>query len=114
MTPVPLNPADADELLAAEYALGVLSDQERARASLRVAAEPDFAERVTVWQDRLAPLAERITPVTPPRRVKEMVDLTLFRELPPRLHIGRWLWRGVLVATVGALALALLFLLPGT
>ena len=44
-----------DELLAAEYALGVLAGADRAAAEQRIARERTFARLVAEWEQRLAP-----------------------------------------------------------
>lgn len=50
------NSLPEDELLAAEYALGVLEGANRATAEQRMARERGFARRVAEWEQRLAPL----------------------------------------------------------
>ena len=55
-----------DELLAAEYALGVLAGTERAAAARRIARERGFAALVAAWEERLAPWAAEIADVAPP------------------------------------------------
>lgn len=49
------NSLPEDELLAAEYALGVLEGANRATAEQRMARERGFARRVSEWEQRLAP-----------------------------------------------------------
>jgi anti-sigma-K factor RskA len=53
------------DLLAAEYALGLLEGDERAQAERRAVREPDFAALVDEWNMRLAPLLESVAPVAP-------------------------------------------------
>lgn len=48
------------DLLAAEYALGLLDGKALARASALAAADPAFAAAVAGWQERLAPLLDEI------------------------------------------------------
>jgi len=50
----------ADELQAAEYALGVLAGAEREAAARRIARERAFAALVAEWEGRLAPWAADI------------------------------------------------------
>ena len=52
-----------DELLAAEYALGVLDGIDRATAEQRVARDRGFARQVAAWEQRLAPWAAEIPEV---------------------------------------------------
>lgn len=58
-----------DELLAAEYVLGVLDWSPRLAAEARILADRDFAELVSRWQRRLAPLSFELPPVEVPGRV---------------------------------------------
>ena len=55
-----------DELLAAEYALGVLAGPDRATAERRMARDRGFAALVAAWEQRLAPWAAEMTEVAPP------------------------------------------------
>ncbi len=56
-----------DDLAAAEYALGALDPAERAALAARRQREPDLDAAIAAWERRLAPLAETIAPVAPPR-----------------------------------------------
>src|SRR5262249_42109252 len=97
-----------DELLAAEYALGVLAGPERVLAEQRMARERGFARMVTEWEQRLAPWAAEIAEVTPPPQVWDRIAAALPAQAP---HVGLWqsltFWRGLSLAT-GALAAACL------
>jgi anti-sigma-K factor RskA len=97
-----------DDLLAAEYALGVLAGTERAAAEQRVAREPAFAGLVTDWEQRLAPWAAEIAEVTPPPQLWDRIA----GALPAQTQAGGlWqsiaFWRGLSFAA-GALAAACL------
>ncbi len=59
----------SDDLAAAEYALGVLGERERLAAQARVAADRTFADLVSAWQRRIAPLAFEVRPIDVPGRV---------------------------------------------
>jgi anti-sigma-K factor RskA len=71
------------EALAAEYVLGTLDPQERAQADARIADDPEFAALVESWQERLAPLAASIPPVTPSERLKDSLMARLDELSPP-------------------------------
>jgi anti-sigma-K factor RskA len=97
-----------DDLLAAEYALGVLAGTERAAAEQRVAREPAFARLVTDWEQRLAPWAAEIAEVAPPPQLWDRIA----GALPAQTQAGGlWqsiaFWRGLSFAA-GALAAACL------
>jgi anti-sigma-K factor RskA len=102
------NATHDDDLLAAEYALGVLAGTERAAAEQRVAREPAFARLVTDWAQRLAPWAAEIAEVTPPAQLWDRIA----DALPAQTQAGGlWqsiaFWRGLSFAA-GALAAACL------
>ncbi len=66
MSDLPPLVDDGEDLTAAEYALGVLDRTERTAAEARALREPAFAAEVQAWDERLSPLIDLITPVTPP------------------------------------------------
>lgn len=67
------NSLPEDELLAAEYALGVLEGANRATAEQRMARERGFARRVAEWEQRLAPWAAEIPEFVPPPHVWDRI-----------------------------------------
>ncbi len=85
-----------DELLAAEYALGVLADAEHVAAEGRMARDRAFAALVAAWEQRLAPWAAEITEVAPPPDVWNRIAARLPAQPPQR--VGFWqslaFWRG--------------------
>ena len=93
-----------DELLAAEYALGVLSADERARAARRIAKERAFARMVEAWEARLAPWTAEIDEVVAPPQVWSAIAAAL--PITPQ-RTSLWdnlaLWRSLAV-TAAALA----------
>lgn len=50
-----------DEILAAEYALGLLSPAEAATTEARMKTDAPLSLRVAWWRDQLSPLADEIT-----------------------------------------------------
>jgi anti-sigma-K factor RskA len=101
-----------DDLLAAEYVLGVLSADERQIVTRRIDAETDFARLVDGWEVHLSPLAAAYPEIEPPASVKTAVDRRLFEStaataVPQRA--GLWsslaFWRGLAAAAVAALAI---------
>ena len=92
------------DLLAAEYVLGVLEDEDRAEAIRLLAEDPDFARAVAAWQQHLTPLASQVQPATPPadlwRRIETRIEPTA-EVVPFRRRIRFWQ-----ATTVGALAIA--------
>jgi len=104
----------ADELQAAEYALGVLASTDREAAALRVAREPAFAALVAAWEERLAPWAAEIPELAPPPQVWERIAAALPSE--PQQRAGFWqslvFWRSLgMVSALAAACLAVLLYL---
>jgi anti-sigma-K factor RskA len=97
-----------DELLAAEYALGVLAGADRAAIELRAVREPAFASLIAAWEQRLAPWAAEIDEVAPSPQLWDRIAAAL---PTPAQSPGLWhsltFWRAFGVAA-GALAAACL------
>jgi anti-sigma-K factor RskA len=124
--------ADPDEtlpeadLLAAEYALGVLDLEERRAAEARSQADPQFAEEVYAWTARLQSLALEVPEETPSpdlwRRIEAATLPAPSPELPAAANDpearGPGLWRAFALAASAVAAAALLYIglqgrLPG-
>jgi len=102
--------APSDDLLAAEYALGVLAGAERAAAEQRIARELGFATLVAAWEERLSPWASSIAEAAPPADLWDRIVAALPAAGTPAPQGGGWwqslaFWRGLSLAT-GALAAA--------
>lgn len=72
-----LTPAQQDQFLAAELALGLLDDDASEAALNRKSDEPDFRRLVRGWQEYLAPLATNLTPIMAPARARQRTRETL-------------------------------------
>jgi len=115
---------EATRMAAAEYVLGTLPADERARLAERIAAEPELAAEVAAVEARLAPLAAAIPAEAPPANMWERISGAIgpgeaapapspesARTVPPGAEIVALrrrlaMWRGATLAT-GALAAAL-------
>ena len=64
---------DAQELLAAEYVLGTLDPEERARARALAAMDPGFAATVRAWERRLGELNVLVAAIEPPPEIWERI-----------------------------------------
>ena len=108
----------ADELSAAEYALGVLAGQEHEAAARRVARDRAFAALVAAWEERLAPWAAEIPEVAPPPRVWERISAQLpgTEREGPRFWQSLVFWRsfGIVSALAAACLAVLLYLSAGS
>jgi anti-sigma-K factor RskA len=63
-----------DDFTAAEYALGTLDASERATLAARRLREPDLDESILAWEARLAPLAEAVPEIEPPRDLLPAIE----------------------------------------
>ncbi|TIO52379.1 MAG: anti-sigma factor [Mesorhizobium sp.] len=100
-----------DDLLAAEYVLGVLAADERQIASRRIDTETGFARLVDAWEVHFAPMAAAYAAVEPPASVKAAIDRRLFASsaaVPAAPSAGLLgslaFWRGLAAAALAALA----------
>jgi anti-sigma-K factor RskA len=101
-----------DDVLAAEYVLGVLPTDERQIASRRIDSETAFARLVDGWEVNLSPLAAAYPEIEPPASVKPAIDRRLFASGSTASALspgGVWsslaFWRGLAAAAVAALAI---------
>jgi len=100
----------SDDMLAAEYVVGVLAAEERGEAAARIERDPGFARLVEAWETRLSPLSAGYPEVEPPAAAKQAIDRLLFAgggaaaALATRSSVWQSLafWRGL---TAAALAL---------
>jgi len=105
------GPEHGDDMIAAEYVLGVLPNDERQTAARRIDSEPDFARLVDRWEVHLSPLAEAYPQVEAPASVKAAIDRRLFSASTPSSVAapGIWsslaFWRGLAAAAIAALAI---------
>lgn len=105
-------PDDSDDMLAAEYVLGVLPDAQRAVASARIRDDAAFARLVNEWTVRLSPLDEAYGDTAAPAAVKRALDERLFASSAAKVP-GLWenlgLWR---VLAFGGVAIAAVAMIP--
>jgi anti-sigma-K factor RskA len=122
-----MTPADdrerehgGDDLLAAEYVLGVLPAAERQETAARIESDAAFALLVEAWEDRLSPLNAGYDEVEAPAAIKTSIDARLFgapiqvSAARPGLLQSLTFWRGLAAAAVAAflLVMALPIMLP--
>lgn len=101
---------DDREGLAAEYVLGTLPAEDRARAERMIASDAAFAAMVADWTTKLSPLNEGYAEVAPPPEVLARVEARLFPAAPRR---PAWrIWLGGLAGAAVAVALAVAVLPP--
>lgn len=96
---------DPDDLLAAEYVLGLLDGAEWRAARDRALVDAGFAARVQTWEARLAALNAEFPEMSPPDLLAK-IEARLFAQ-PKRRRFG-WGW-GLATGSVLALALVAAF-----
>lgn len=92
-------------VVAAEYALGLMSPEEMAAAEARLARDPAFRREVDDWQERLSGLAAEVAPVRPPQaawdalsgKISKLAPLPRRAAQRPRAVGLRWLAAGLVV-----------------
>ncbi|MBS9719362.1 anti-sigma factor [Tianweitania sp. BSSL-BM11] len=101
---------EGDDVLAAEYVLGLQTAEERAAAQRRVEESRDFARLVDGWEMRFWPLAAEFVEVTPPAGIKAQIDRRLFSSSAPatvKQGSGFWsslaVWRTLALGSLAAL-----------
>ncbi|MBZ0129918.1 MAG: anti-sigma factor [Rhodobacteraceae bacterium] len=110
--PEPDDPIGGDDLLAAEYVLGVQDAETRESLDARMRRDADFAAAVAGWSKRLAPLDAAFTAVKPPSDALAGIEARLFADhardgIIRRLWASAGLWRGAALAASLALAVVL-------
>lgn len=102
-----LPPSDdtEDDLLAAEYVLGVLPLAARRAVETRMTRDPAFAAAISAWENRMDGLNETYAPIKAPNLLPA-IEARLFGIPAPKPIF----WRGWLSGAVSAAVLALLVL----
>jgi anti-sigma-K factor RskA len=83
---------DADDLQAAEYALGVTDIAARQAAETRAARDPAFAARIADWQAHFAGLNDDFAPAAAPPDLMERVEARLFPRPAQPAPRAPWSW----------------------
>jgi anti-sigma-K factor RskA len=105
---------DADRVLAAEYALGLLSPEDAALFEARMARLPHVRALYAEWAEDFASLTDGMSDVAPPAELKRRIDADLFGAAPsPRRPFAGWRGIGWLVGGAVAATVALLLALNG-
>ena len=84
-----------DDLLAAEYVLGLLPPEIAAEVEARLITDPDLRDLVEGWQGRMADLAGTVPPEVPPAILRGQIETRLFGAPVPiwqrlRQRLGLW------------------------
>lgn len=105
---------DEDDILAAEFALGLLDGAEAQSAQARARTDAAFSLRIAWWRDQLAPLVREVeTPA--PKHVWSRIAAQLPVNEPANDNASsasRWKWATAAMATIAAILLAMIVLQP--
>jgi anti-sigma-K factor RskA len=99
-----------DDVLVAEYVLGVLDAAEHQRVGALIAANPNLQQEMQFWQSRLASLDEAFEPAAPPAGTFREIEARLFGSgatVTPSLWQSLVLWRGLAGAGLAAAVVAI-------
>ena len=116
MSLLPTSEGEDPDMLAAEFALGLLGDGERAEAERRMVADPGFALEAEAWQARFAGLADTVAEAPAPaglwsriaRQLESGANVVEFR-----LRRSVTVWRGAsAIAATAAAAMLVLLIWP--
>jgi anti-sigma-K factor RskA len=102
----------SDEVLAGEFVLGVLGDEQRRALQARIAIDPVFARQVAEWERRLGSLAASVVSVEPPAQLWGRVCSRLgWASAPARTGLWQSLgfWRSLAAIAVAAAIAAVIF-----
>ena len=114
-----MTPDRDDDALAAEYVMGLLDAEARARVERRIATDAGFARAVETWQSRFAEFDQTAEDVAPAVDLWPRIESSLAKETPPVTPtmqapavglLGR-LWRSLAalrIATMGSALAAVL------
>ncbi|MBP0438495.1 anti-sigma factor [Tianweitania sediminis] len=103
---------EGDDIVAAEYVLGLQTAEERTAAQRRIDASREFAARVDRWEAHFAPLAASFEEVEPPAGVKQRIDRALFTSAASNAKERPGIWSSLAVwrtLAIGALAALVAF-----
>ena len=114
----PVDMPDDPALLAAELALGVLEGDALATAKRRLLTDPDFADQVEDWRDRLAAIGLDAPDAIPSEDLWALIEARIDRageppvaDFVPRRQLRRW-QIGTVAASAAAVVFAVLLVIP--
>lgn len=103
-----------DDLIAAEYALGLLTGEELADAKRRLSRDADFVRSVAAWEARLAAMTEDLAPVAPSANVKSaLLERVAPEGAKESFWKKLWIWQVASLASLILLAVVMVADLGG-
>ncbi|WOI55228.1 hypothetical protein [Palleronia sp. LCG004] len=98
---------EEEKALAAEYALGLLDDEEARRMTRLREDDPALGAEIAFWQEQMASLLASVEPIAPPPRILDGIEGRIFDDAHHQDWLGTLLLpenRPMLVAIVAAKA----------
>ncbi|MFK5977280.1 MAG: anti-sigma factor [Rhizobiaceae bacterium] len=101
----------SNEQLASEYALGILTNEDKNEAEFLLVNDPSFRLMVEEWQERLAPTKDEVGEVSAPETVWREVESQLFGDTDKSASksFGFWsnlvFWRRLSFASIAAVVI---------
>ena len=111
MTDIPIPPKDEDDILAAEYVVGLLNLADRAAVEIRLRNDPAFLARVAQWENHFAGLNDGYDE-TPAPNLLPQIEARLFPTPPRRNLLDRLLIWGAAATAALAMVAYLAFTPP--
>jgi anti-sigma-K factor RskA len=102
---------DDDDLLAAEFAIGLLDPQEAAAVQARARLDAPLSLRIAWWRDQLSPLADRGA-VEPPQYIWRGIERRLAANDDASGRVTRWRNTAIGAMSIAAALVAYIGLAP--
>lgn len=106
-----MSGTDDRDLLAAEFALGVLEGGDLLDAERLIATDPGFARAVDAWRERLNPLSRLPAPVAPPPDLWRRIEASTGGNVVSLRRVR--IWQATTWASLALAASVALFALLG-
>lgn len=101
---------DKDDMLASEYALGILEGEQKRLAVRRFDDDLAFRGLVEDWQMRLSPLQDEVTQVAPPAKVWNDIEARVMPAETKSIWKSLNFWRGFSLVSSAIAAVAMVFI----
>lgn len=121
MSGADMNERD-DDVLAGEYALGLLEGEELLAARGKEATDPEFEARKAWWERQLAPLLDQIAGMEPSADLWSRIEAQLYAETTSQganvidltARLRRWQWTAGITSAAAAVMVAVMVFAPGS